>query len=261
MRVQMRSLPRAFYAAFGPEMVDVFAETLQDAARQGAGAVLRVLLREGLDLPLVLALAHVRERRKPMLHWEFETERDVRMVRWMARGLALLFAAFILSIFLFNEDVRQDLNPPTLILGLLALSLLLSWRWERWGGLLTLAGVPLFVASVLVTWLGAGAGWLLAMAGIAALTSLPPLIVGWMFLSLAQVQDYTRDVGARLPRPYWRWPGCKNKETRPCVRTFTGILAPLTGASGSTARTRGRCRARRRRRRARPSPGSRRRTP
>lgn len=183
----LRAYPRGFYAAFGPEMVGVFAETLQDAARQGSGAVLRVLLREGLDLPLVLALAHIRERRKRMLTLQFETERDVRMVRWMARGLALLFAAFILSIFLFNEDVRQDLNPPTLVLGLLALSMLLAWRWERWGGLLTLAGVPLFIISVLVTWLGAGAGWLLAMAGVAAVTSLPPLIVGWMFLSLARV--------------------------------------------------------------------------
>ncbi len=190
----LRLYPRAFYTTFGPEMVDVFAQALQDASRHGTWATARVLFREWIDLPLVLALGHIRERRKQkMPTMAFETERDVRLVRWMARGLATLFAAFILSLFLFNEDVRQNPHPPVVILALLALSMMLAWRWEKLGGRLTFIGSPLLFVSVLYTWLSPRAGgfdpggaWILGMAVVGAALSLPPLIVGWLFVSLAR---------------------------------------------------------------------------
>jgi uncharacterized membrane protein YhhN len=48
-----------------------------------------------------------------------------------ARGLALLFAAFVASLSVFNQDVRGDPTPPILVLATVAVATLLCWRWER----------------------------------------------------------------------------------------------------------------------------------
>jgi hypothetical protein len=208
----LRLYPSRFRAEFAWEMGEVFASALHEAAGRGGGPLLRVVFRELLDLPLALLLEHLRERKgKEMQLLDFDTQGDLRLVRWMARGLALLFACFVASLFLFNEDVRGDLTPPTLVLALVAVALLLSWRWERLGGSLTLVGSVGLLLAVLsmALWPNlfgldrAGLDPLGALlAGLALAFS--PAILGWLFLSLAQHTEVTAGERREFHRPAWR---------------------------------------------------------
>jgi hypothetical protein len=190
----LRLYPSEFYNLFGTEMVTVFAQAAQDASHRGVLATFQLLLRELIDLPLALALAHLQNwRKKRMQTVQIDAERDVHRVRWMARGLALLLAALILSLFLFNEDVRQEPNPPTVILALTAGCMMLAWRWERVGGTLTWLGAVSLFASELFMWSRpqrfglppGGVSWPFLIV-IGAATSVPALIVGWLFVSVAR---------------------------------------------------------------------------
>jgi hypothetical protein len=211
-RRALRLYPAAFRAAFAEEMGEVFAAALQEAAGEGGRRFLWVLGRELVDLPVALLLAHVRERRgKKMPVLGFDSQGDVRRVRWMARWMAFLFAAFVASLFAFNEDVRGDPTPPILVLAAVAVALLSCWRWERLGGLLTLAGsAALFVAVVvMVVWPGlygleraGGAPPGVLLAGLAL--ALSPAGLGWLFLSLAGQPGVAAGERRERPRPSGR---------------------------------------------------------
>ena len=73
-----------------------------------------------------------------------------RLVRRITRFLSLLLVGFYLSLILFNDDVREDLTLPFILYGLVILSLLVAWHWERMGGLLTLVGSLLFGLFLLI---------------------------------------------------------------------------------------------------------------
>jgi hypothetical protein len=82
-----------------------------------------------------------------LLHYENQDE--IRTVRWLARGLSILIGGFVVVLYLFNDDFRTNPTPPTVMLGVLTLLMLIAWRWERIGGLLTMSGSLLLAASML----------------------------------------------------------------------------------------------------------------
>ena len=195
----LRLYPGQFYSTFADEMVDVFHLAVHDAALRGMAPMLKVLFRELAELPLTLIAEWFYERNKrSMTLISCDTSQEIRLARWVARGLSLLFAGFVLTVMLLNEDVRTDITPPTLILAALSLSALGAWRWERIGGLLTMACAPLLFLSMILQFINV-AGlvtpfWVLLL--IAAGIAFSFLIVGWLFVSVAQHTQATRTPGA-----------------------------------------------------------------
>jgi hypothetical protein len=191
----LRLYPRQFYSTFADEMVDVFEMTLGDAVQAGIFSALRFLMRELVEYPVALILQHVYERKKRSMRLlQYNTLGEIRATRWVARGLSLLVGGFILVIFVFNEDVRGDFNLCTVMLGLLSLCVLASWRWERIGGMLTMIGSPLLFLVLLIKGLPADGLitpiWVLFL--IDTSIALAFLIIGWLFVSLAQHSDITQ---------------------------------------------------------------------
>jgi hypothetical protein len=77
----------------------------------------------------------------------------IRVVRWIARGFSGLAAALILLIFVgegltegFGSFLRLSMRETVMMVAFVAmwLGLLLSWKWELSGGLLTICGVIAF---------------------------------------------------------------------------------------------------------------------
>ena len=58
----LKLYPRRFQDTFAEEMGEVFTLTVADAAQQGTSPVISLILREFVDLPVNLILAHVHER-------------------------------------------------------------------------------------------------------------------------------------------------------------------------------------------------------
>lgn len=118
----------------------------------------------------------------------FGNWQEARLARWVARGISLVIGLSLLLLIVFNEDFRQDPTLPTVILWLMALSLLIAWKWERMGGLLALLLSPVLLVSLFVMWSGLigliTPVWQLFMIALAFL--LPFLIAAWLYLSAAQ---------------------------------------------------------------------------
>lgn len=215
-----RLFPRQFHSKFGEEMVEVFELAVHDAAQGGTIPLLRVLFREFAEMPLTIISVWLYERKKePMTPVSIDVSQDVRLARWVARGLSLGFAGFVSAIVILNEDVRADLTPPMLITMALSLSLISAWRWERTGGLVTTALAPLLFLSILVQYVGA-AGlvtplWtlLLGAAGMA----LSFFITGWLFVSVGRHADVTRR------------PEGEGEDTRPGVRKRPWLAIGILG--------------------------------
>lgn len=74
--------------------------------------------------------------------------------RWTARIFGALLVVLILVIAI-GEGVPNPFTQPLIVqIGFLALALIVTgiltgWRWELWGGVLSLAGWCLFFASVI----------------------------------------------------------------------------------------------------------------
>jgi hypothetical protein len=127
----------------------------------------------------------------------FKNWREARLARWVARGISLLVAVSLLLLVLFNEDFRNSPTLPTLLLWLLSLSLLIAWRWEKLGGMLTLLLTPVILISLFVQWSGLGGLmtplWQLFMIALAFL--LPFLIAAWLYLSVARYAEMEATAG------------------------------------------------------------------
>lgn len=144
---------------------------------------------------------------------QFNSLGEIRMARWVARGTSLFIGGFVLVLLLFNEDIREDPTPATLVLGILSLLVLVSWRWERLGGTLTLLASPILLVAPLIQMLGAPGlitpTWLLIL--ISAAMTLPFFITGWLFLSIAkhaevaQKPQASRDVPATPKKRSWTY--------------------------------------------------------
>jgi hypothetical protein len=119
---------------------------------------------------------------------EYEQTGLVRLARWAARGISLLYIGLLLALLVFNEDFRVSSTLPTIILWLLVLSTLIAWRWETAGGLLTLFLSPVFLLSLFVQWSGSArfvmSIWELALIGICLM--FPFLVTGLLFVYIGR---------------------------------------------------------------------------
>lgn len=187
--ILLKLYPREFYSTFAEEMVDVFISNVNDVAADGTMPLLGCLLREAAEIPVALIAQHIYKRKKQAMRLlQYDTTQEIRLARWIARGSSLLIGGFIVILFILNEDVRNDPNLGTIILWIMTLGMLIAWRWERIGGTLVLASSPFLVLSMVFYWSGAEGlitpWWELMLIGITI--SLSFVIVGWLFISVAQ---------------------------------------------------------------------------
>ena len=184
--------PLRFQAAFGDEMLEVFDLALEEAVAHSSKTLLLRLLRELAQLPASLLLEHLYERRKNMSILPMNTHRELNTVRWFARGLSLLPVLFWLTLAIFNEDFLAEITLPLILIGLLSVSLIVAWRWEKIGGAVTSGGALLLFGVLLYQNLSAGnmitSRWVLIL--VSASMAGFYLILGWLFLSIAQQEPF-----------------------------------------------------------------------
>jgi hypothetical protein len=79
----------------------------------------------------------------------------LHLLRWSARIAALLLVAMVGLIALGHGGLPNVLGQPVPVqvefvaLGLMVVGLVAGWKWEAWGGAVTLIGVGLFAATEL----------------------------------------------------------------------------------------------------------------
>jgi hypothetical protein len=119
-------------------------------------------------------------------------------MKWMIRILSLLQALFVLSLWLFNEDVRATPTLAVLLQLLLTLILLAAWRWEKVGGLLAMSGgLIFFLVLIFSAVLGDRSALPAALVG-STLLALPYVVLGWLFFNLGrQVERASTDQTVR----------------------------------------------------------------
>jgi hypothetical protein len=194
----LKLYPRKFYADFAQEMLEVFSMKMDELAQRGSGHVLSCLLTELAELPVALIGQHIYQRKKRIMAFlEYESAQETTVARWVARGISSLTIGLILLTYVLNEDIRNEPTLPVIVLWLIVMGMVIAWRWERIGGLITLFLSPLLFLSVIVEWLGADGlitpAWQLSLIGIAMTVTFS--IVGWLFVSVARYTDVTGKVG------------------------------------------------------------------
>lgn len=131
----------------------------------------------------------------------FGSWQEARLARWVARGLSLIISLSLLLLIAFNEDFRREPTLPTVILWLMALSLLVAWKWEKIGGLLTLLLTPLLLVALSMTWTRLSGlttpVWQLFIGGL--LFVLPFLIASLLYLSAAGYMETAATTGEEVP--------------------------------------------------------------
>ncbi len=105
--------------------------------------------------------------------------------RWITRGLGLLVIGFfglMVALALTNEDPVAPQGRPVIgaLLACLA-GVVLSWRWGRAGGTLTILGALGLAAAVLASSQVTGLGWESVLVAVAY--PIPFLIVGGLALT------------------------------------------------------------------------------
>ncbi len=179
--------PADFRVKFAEEMLDVFAMTLREA--RGILNFLTIVWREVAFLPMNVIQARQRKFRMPTSDRSVWRTRQV--TRWSSLILSLLILYSLINPFVAPQTFAMDrvrLSIFFVLLLITALSMLLSWRWERLGGLLTIAsGIALgaflifyigYFRSAEISWMG------LILIGI--LWALPFVTFGVMFYYLSQ---------------------------------------------------------------------------
>lgn len=105
-------------------------------------------------------------------------------MKWTTRILSLLVVSYVLSLWLFNDDVRTQPTLAILFQALLTLILLLAWRWEKVGGRLAMiGGLIFFVILISGALLDGEMSFVAALLG-GTLLALPYVALGWLFLQL-----------------------------------------------------------------------------
>ena len=181
----LRLYPVAFRATFADEMLDVFTMTLREAV--GASGILRVGGREALDLP-----ANILDARRQFI--QLTSSKAVWRARHVTRLSSMIFS-FVILRSLFAPLVDQytfaadglRLSVFFVLLFVTSVSMLLSWRWERLWGLLTIAsgiGVGSFLVFYFLYFHPAQVS-LLGIALIGILWSLPFVTFGTLFYQLS----------------------------------------------------------------------------
>lgn len=105
--------------------------------------------------------------------------------RWITRGLGLLVIGFfgmMVALALTNEDPVAPQGQPVIAFLLVCLAgIVLSWRWGRAGGALTILGALGLAVAVLVSSQVTGLGWEGVLVAVAY--PIPFLIVGGLALT------------------------------------------------------------------------------
>lgn len=130
----LKLYPLTFRTAFADEMRDVFAMSVRNAS--GNLGLLNVVLREGLNLPA--SIITVRQQAFDNLPANL---RRVRQVRLYVRSISTLLSLFLLltlrGVTSPSYHLYAQAIPFTIFLFIASVSMLLSIRYERIGGLLT----------------------------------------------------------------------------------------------------------------------------
>ncbi len=153
---------------------------------------------------------------------EYEKPQEIQVTRWVARGLSLLFIGFNLLLLLLNEDFRNNPTLPTVVFWILSLSMLIAWRWERIGGLLTIILSLALPLSIIIQWSRTTGvvtpTWQLLLIGFSLMA--PFLITGLLFLLADRqsklVKEFSTEDHSHIP---------SKKPTRTYI--WIGLLALL----------------------------------
>jgi len=113
--------------------------------------------------------------------------RASRAIRWIARGWSLLVAGFVVFMILSPDPYATEPVPAEdwLLLGfwgVAVLGLLIAWRWELQGAVITLASIFLrelawvlikggWMVEFLIAWLFLKGGWMVEF------------LIAWLFLA------------------------------------------------------------------------------
>ncbi|MGB3716187.1 MAG: hypothetical protein WA996_17340 [Candidatus Promineifilaceae bacterium] len=209
--ILLKLYPKDFYSTFSDEMLEVFVMKLSDSYNESPSTLMKSLLTEAAEIPVALIAQHIYKRkRQAMRLLRYDTTLEINLARWIARGISILIVGFVLLLLALNDDFRSDPTLPTVVLWIIALCLVIAWRWERIGGLLVIFLSPIFVLSIVIQWSGAkgliALGWQLAFIGIVMALSFA--IIGWLFVSVAWHSEVTRtpDGGSGTSQsPSRRW--------------------------------------------------------
>ncbi len=183
----LRLYPAAFRTAFADEMLDVFGMTLREAT--STFALLTLMWREFAALPADLMCARRRPSTfltKPKTVW-----RARQVTRWSSLTLSLFMLYSIIQTLLRPNPFALDairLGMFFALLFLTSMSMLLAWRWERKGGLLTMAG-GIAVGCFLTFYIGYFHPVEVSLLGlllIGLLWALPFVTLGMLFCQLSQ---------------------------------------------------------------------------
>ena len=183
----LKLYPADFRADFADEMLAVFAMTLREA--RGTLNFLKIVWREVAYLPMNIIGARQRKFRMPTSDTGVWRTRQV--TRWSSLILSLLILHSLINPFVAPQTFAIDrvrLSVFFVLLFLTSVSMLLAWRWERLGGLMTIVcGIALgcflvfyiaYFRPVEISWFG------LTLIGI--LWSLPFVTFGILFYQLSQ---------------------------------------------------------------------------
>jgi hypothetical protein len=193
--------PRAFRADYADELLGVFEQAVQEAARRGVGSVLAVGLRELADWPINLLVEHAHQKGKDMKRPRRSEAEELRIARWIARRASIFLTVLFGIVILISEQ------PGLFIVTFLAMtvSLGLAWRREQMGGTLTIGlacacallvgldgmlTVPNLGIPMRILW-GLGCTVVTFIAWVS-----PYALIGWLFVSIARHSTHT---AARQP--------------------------------------------------------------
>lgn len=187
--------PDAFRETFAAEMALVFRQTLADARQNGQWAVLVVLYREFRDLPFNLLYQHLKAKERNPMQWiKANPTRQLNFVRWLLRAASLLINAYLLPalfIALQSGNVYDDAKVYVMAMIAASLSLLIAWRWERQGGIITIGcGLLVGITALIYVWgrffqVGDQSVFQLLLATlISGAWMLHYLLMGWMYIRL-----------------------------------------------------------------------------
>ena|GEM_PF-2705329 len=208
----LRLYPHDFRSMFAGEMKQVFTQVIIDANQHGAWAVVGIVMKELRDLPVALFLQHWHERRKrTMQYLRFNTVKDVQRIRWVARLLSLVFAAMVITTFVSNMLGLATMLPTVMVFATATVFMLLAWQWEKIGGILTMIASPFALASVVFVAVRPETFGLdvlaeplvISLIGLAFTFAI--LIVGWLFLSVAQYRTAETQLAEKKSQAQLKW--------------------------------------------------------
>jgi len=191
----LRLYPTDFRVEFGDEMLDVFAMAMRET--RGILEFLAIVWREVAFLPMNVIDAHQRKFRMPTS--ERGVWRTRQITRWSSLILSFLILHSLINPFIAPQTFAMDRLRLSIFFALLfitATSMLLAWRWERLGGLLTM-GSGIGLGLFLIFYIGYFRPVEISFIGlilIGILWALPFVAFGFMFYQLSHIPNRSRQL-------------------------------------------------------------------